>query len=50
MLKMPRVCSVGMPNPDLIKNSDIDPNFLSLYITESFIFYKKFRTRFWLVR
>ena len=49
MLKMPRVCSVGMPNPDSIKNSDIDPNFLSLYITESFIFYKKFRTRFWLV-
>ena len=40
MLKMPRVCSVGMPNPDSIKNSDIDPNFLSLYITESFIFYK----------
>lgn len=52
MLKMPRVCSVGMPKryPVSIKNSDLSSNFLSPPITESFIFYKKFRTRFWLVR
>lgn len=53
MLKMPRMCSVGMPKryPVSIKNSDLSSNFLSPPITESFIFYKNSALDFgWLDR